>query len=149
MSRRVDGHAPPMNDDAYLMEFGWDGDDGLGAELILQVVQGTKTATCCPETLFETGEIERLARHVGQRVPLVDSQGIRHGFVRLLEVERTTWGAPDIRLVRGEGYATADEFRRAHDGVWDDQLSSPLVPSSVLVVEYFEYLGLDSLPLDV
>lgn len=50
-------------------------------------------------------------------------------------------GGPDLRLVRGEGHATADEFRAAHAHAWDDVLPAhflSLRDDTALVVELFE-----------
>ena len=50
------------------LEFGWEGDNGLGARLIRQIIAGTKTATCSP--LFSYTE-EELATAYASKGELV------------------------------------------------------------------------------
>lgn len=121
------------------MRFGWDGDDGLGHRLIQQVLAGRKTATCAPRVLYEAHELPALRAAVGDVLPLTDKDDHVHGHVRLVDVFETTYGAPDERLWRGEGYESAAAFQASHRTVWDPFFPDGvrLTEDTVLVVEIF------------
>lgn len=48
--------------------FGWEGDDGLGEQLIQQILAGEKTATCAPKSLYSKDELRDVIK---QRVSLL------------------------------------------------------------------------------
>jgi uncharacterized protein YhfF len=126
------------------MQFGWAGDGGLGLRLIAQIRAGKKTATCCPVAVCTAEETAAMRANVGHVVAVVDRFDMPHCAVRVLDVFETPWGSPDPRLVRGEGHATADEFRAAHAHVWDDVLAErglALRDDTALLVEAFELVG--------
>lgn len=125
------------------MQFGWEDDGGLGDELIRQVLASTKTATCCPKSLYEQGDLQLITSHVGRVIDLTDKDDIRRGRVRLVEVFETTWKNPDSRLVRGEGYATTAEFQLDHADVWNEWLGGAPTPDLILLVEVFELVESD------
>lgn len=74
---------------------------------------------------------------------VVDKHGRPRCNILQVAVFETTFGAPDPRLVQGEGYATAEEFKRVHRHVWDDLLDEigvQLGDETVLIVELFRLL---------
>lgn len=125
-------------------QFGWRGDHGLGERLIQQILAGTKTATACPRVLYSFEELRALKESVGHRMTVVDKLGKARCTILQLEVFETSFGAPDRRLVLGEGFKDAESFKRAHHGVWDDLLEekgTTLNARTVLIVERFRRLG--------
>lgn len=101
------------------LEFGWDGDDGLGDQLIEAVLRGDKTATSSLAIEYLSGE--PLPR-VGERLTLVDHHGRAHGVV---ETTATTiiplhLIGDDVAFAEGEGYADADAYRRGHVQFWGE-----------------------------
>lgn len=127
-------------------QFGWPGDGGLGLRLIAAIRTGRKTATCAPVVLCTAEELAETRESAGHVVTVTDAAGDPHCNVRILAVAETTWGDPDPRLVRGEGFATADEWRTAMQTAWRDVLAErgvTLEPGSVLVAEYFELAAED------
>lgn len=124
------------------MQFGWEGDGGLGERLIRQVLAGEKRATCSPKAQYSEAELAELYGSVGQVLPLLDRHGNERGRVRITAVYDTTFGDPDPRLVRGEGNGEdAEAFKREHREVWADEMEAegtPLTDDTVLVVEEFE-----------
>jgi uncharacterized protein YhfF len=122
-------------------QFGWPGDDGLGLRLIARIRDGTKTATCCPLALCSPEEAEATRRTAGKLVTVVDRYGAPHCNIRVLEVFETPWGAPDPRLVRGEGLASVKGWRAAMSAAWRDALAKgkiALHDDMPLLVELFE-----------
>lgn len=52
--------------------FGWEGDDGLGEQLIQQILAGEKTATCAPKSLYSKDELRDVYQTAGQLVTVYD-----------------------------------------------------------------------------
>ncbi len=122
-------------------QFGWPGDDGLGLRLIAKIRAGTKTATCCPLALCSPEEADGVRRTAGELVTVVDRDGAPHCNIRVLEVFETPWGAPDRRLVRGEGFASVADWRAAMSAAWRDALAQKgvaLSDDAPLLAELFE-----------
>ena len=122
-------------------QFGWEGDDGAGERLILQILRGEKTATACPKIFLGLKDVDALYASVGGLLTVVDKHGRPRCTIRQLAVFETTYGKPDPRLVAGEVCADAAEFRRGHAHVWDDMFEkagSALRDETVLLVELFE-----------
>lgn len=99
------------------LEFGYEGDDGLGDRLIAAVLRGEKTATSSLAVEYLSGE--PLPR-VGERLSLVDHAGTVHGVV---ETTATTiiplhLIGDDVAFDEGEGYADSDAYRRGHIRFW-------------------------------
>lgn len=131
-----------METDEYLLELGWQGDGGLGVRLIQQVLDGSKTATCGPKSEFTEKELAATMASKGKIVPEVDPEGRAWCHVRMIDVFETTFGHPDLRLVRGEGDGDdVEKFKLDHVGVWTDEMAAvghPLTDETVLIVEEFE-----------
>lgn len=97
------------------MAFGWEGDNGIGEMLIQQIIKGKKTATCSFKILYTEEELEELYGTKGQIVTVVDAQEKPRCNVKILDVFETTYGAPELRLVRGEGAGEdIEKFQRDH-----------------------------------
>jgi uncharacterized protein YhfF len=121
-------------------QFGWEGDGGLGAALIAKILRGEKTATCCPRALYREDELAAVRATAGRLVTVVDKDGHPRCNIRIIEVFETPFGAPDPRLVAGEGFADDAAFQAAHAHAWDDLLAQQgllLSADTVLVVELF------------
>ena len=122
-------------------KFGWEGDGGVGDKLIEQILAGAKTATACPKLFYTPKDLEELYLSVGQLITVTDKDDRPHCVIRQLAVFETSFGKPDPRLVFGEACASAEEFRQAHEHVWDDlfaKAASSLRDDTVLIAELFE-----------
>ncbi len=126
----------------YKLEFGWEGDDGLGERLVRQILDGEKTATCCPRTDYDEEELAEVVSSVGEIVDVLDTEGEVRCRVRMLAVYETTFGLPAPGVVEGEGNGTdVEAFRRDHLDAWAEDLADeghPLTDETILVVEEFE-----------
>lgn len=99
------------------MSFGYPGDGGLGDRLIQAVVSGAKTATSSLAVEYLGGE--PLPR-VGQHLELTDHDGRTYGTVettkvRIIPIDQV---GDDVAHAEGEGFATADDWRRDHLAYW-------------------------------
>jgi len=124
------------------LELGWKGDGGLGIELIQQVLDRRKTATCGPKNTFTEQELAATMASKGKIVDVIDPEGRAWCQVRMIDVFETLFGHPDPRLVRGEGDGEdVEKFNRDHIEVWADEMAAtghPLTDETVLIVEEFE-----------
>lgn len=131
------------------MEFGYDGDDGLGDRLIKAVLAGEKTATSSLAVEYLSGEA---LPQVGAKLPLVDHAGNVHGVVETTRVTIIPLDlvGDDVAHDEGEGFADAADWREAHVKFWDgvahltrEDCGDPhweLRDSEPVVVEWFRLL---------
>jgi uncharacterized protein YhfF len=120
--------------------YGWDGDDGLGERLIRQIIEGKKTATCCPKFARTEAELAESCANVGKIVTITNKNGVPRCNVRILECFETTFGDPAPPLLEGEG-STLAEFQENHRrawGAWFAGLGKELTGDLVLLAERFE-----------
>ncbi len=126
----------------YRLEFGWEGDGGLGERLIREVIDGEKTATCAPRSDYTQEELAEVVASLGQTIDVVDENDEPRCRVRMLAVYETTFGLPAPGVVRGEGFGDdAEAFRRDHREAWAEDMEeegNPLDDDTILVVEEFE-----------
>jgi uncharacterized protein YhfF len=127
------------------MRFGGEGDGGLGDELVRQILEGTKTATCDLKSFCTEQEVADLDAEPGWMETVVDGAGRPRCNVRVTAVYETTFGSPDMRLVRGEGDGEdVEKFKREHgrwfDALLKDKALPPLADDSVLIVWEFELI---------
>lgn len=89
---------------------------------------------------YTAEELEEVRAGEGHVIPVVDRTGIARCTIRILEVFETTFGDPDLRLVRGEGDGDAvAQFQADHRVAWAaDFGNEPLSGEELLVVELFE-----------
>jgi uncharacterized protein YhfF len=122
------------------------GDGGLGLRLIAQIRAGAKTATVAPMDVLTPGEIAETRDSAGHVVTVRDKDGAPHCNVRILDVIEIRWGAPDPRVVRGEGFTDDDAWRTAMANAWSNLVAGgrlTLRDDSVLLAELFELVGDD------
>ena len=126
----------------HKLEFGWEGDNGLGTRLIQQIIDGKKTATCAPLFGYTEEELTTTYASKGQMVTVIDKEQRPWCNVRMIDVFQTPFGNPDPRLVRGEGNGEdAEAFRQDHLRDWQSWLEKEgysLTDETILVVEEFE-----------
>ncbi len=126
----------------YRIEFGWEGDGGLGERLIREVIEGEKTATCAPRSDYTEEELAEVIDARGEVIDVVDEHDEPRCRVRMVAVYETTFGLPAPGLVRGEGFGDdAEAFRQDHREAWSEEMEeegNPLSDDTVLVVEEFE-----------
>ena len=119
--------------------YGWDGDGGLGERLIRKIIEGTKTATCCPKFSMTETELAASYANVGRIVTITNKEGAPRCNVRILECFETTFGDPAPRLLGGEG-STRDQFQEDHRRAWGEWLAGlgrELTDDLVLFAERF------------
>lgn len=125
-------------------QFGWKDDKGVGENLIQLIKSGKKTATTSPRELFNAQELKELYGSIGQPLTVIDKDFNPRCNIVLDEVFETTWGAPDLRLLIGEGYGSdAEAFRKSHLSAWADLVKTrqiTLENESILIVELFHLL---------
>ena len=93
------------------LEFGHEDDGGAGAELIAKVLSGEKTASI---SLAREWELEGGTPKIGQRLPVMDHRGRRHGTVEVVRIAVMPFGEVDAGSVEEhESGLTPDEWRAA------------------------------------
>jgi len=108
-----------VSDEPAALSFGYSGDGGLGDRLLAAVLRGEKTATSSLAVEYLAGE--PLPR-VGERLRLVDHDGGAHGLVQTTRVAIMPLHlvGDDVARAEGEGFAGAEDWRRAHVAFWHD-----------------------------
>ncbi len=89
-------------------KFGWFGDGGLGERLIEKILDGRKSATCCPAYDPEDADIA-----VGDLLELTDKHGKVRATLVVTEVELRPFGAFDEALAAAEGTTLAELLENA------------------------------------
>jgi uncharacterized protein YhfF len=126
------------------LEFGWEGDNDLGMRLIQQILEGKKTATCAPLFSYTKEELAAVFASLGEMVTVIDKDKRPRCNIRMSDVFQTSFGSPDLRLVRGEGNGEdAEQFRQDHHRDWESWLAAEghsLTAETVLIAEVFELI---------
>lgn len=121
--------------------YGWEGDDGLGEQLIQQILAGEKTATCAPKSLYSKDELSYVYQTAGQLVTVYDKHDNPRCNIKMTDVFETIFGVPDMRLVKGEGNGDRiEEFQEDHRVAWAELIKNgdlELSEDTVLVTELF------------
>jgi signal transduction histidine kinase/uncharacterized protein YhfF len=81
------------------LEFGHDGDEGRGLRKIEQLLAGTRTTGV---SLAREWELEGGPPRIGQRLPVFDHTGRRHGVVEVVRVAVMPFGEIDASMVDPE-----------------------------------------------
>ena len=90
--------------------------------LVVQILEGTKTATACPAEIYylPDGENEDGGFEVGDLVEVYDLRNRLRCIIRITEFYNTTFGRIPEKLWRGEGCKDEEEFRKDHLSCWSD-----------------------------
>lgn len=101
------------------LNFGYEGDNGLGDRLLAAVLRRDKTATSSLAVEYRSGEPMPRA---GERLTLVDHQCRAHGVVETVRVAVIALNlvGDDVARDEGEGFAGAADWRRAHVAYWTE-----------------------------
>jgi signal transduction histidine kinase/uncharacterized protein YhfF len=93
-----------------VLEFGFEGDEGLGDRLITLILDGRKTATVA---LAREWDLEGGAPRIGQRLPVLDAQGRRRATVEVTQVMVVPFAVIDDDVVAAElaGVSSAEDWR--------------------------------------
>jgi len=110
------------------LEFGHADDDGIGARLIAQILSGEKTATI---SLAREWELEGGTPRIGQRLPVIDHDGRRHGLVEVIRIAVMPFGEVDAGTIQEHepDGLTVEEWRerqRAYYGRCREQIATLL-----------------------
>jgi uncharacterized protein YhfF len=115
--------APWRHPDEPMLEFGFEGDNGLGEDLIRRVISGRKRATV---SLAREWDLEGGPPRIGQRLPVLDHHGLRRATVEVTRVAALPLAhiGEDIVDATSAGTATTEgwraEQRRFYDGCRDE-----------------------------
>lgn len=125
-----------------VIQLGGEADDGAGELLTQRILAGVKTVLVTPEPLLEEGERDEIDAGVGRPMTLIDPEGDPVANLVVRDVFTTTWGAPDPRLVAGEGFEDDPEryrtVMRPLVAVDLEDEGLELTDATTLVVESFE-----------
>lgn len=93
-----------------VLEFGFEGDGGLGARLVELILAGRKTASVA---LAREWDLEGGPPRIGQRVPIMDAGGVRKAEVEVTRVAALPFGAIGEEAVAADaaGAAGVEEWR--------------------------------------
>jgi uncharacterized protein YhfF len=99
------------------------GRDAAADHLLLQVLNGTKTATASLARYWHSpsGDYDDGGYVAGDTVEVYDQHGRLRCQIRITEVYETTFGCIPERLWRGELCTSAEDFRREHRVCWSDE----------------------------
>lgn len=86
-------------------KFGWYGDGGLGERMIQAILEGRKTATCCPAYDPDDADLK-----AGDKLDLVDKHGRSRGLLVVTRVELRPLSTFDEAFAQKEG-TTLDALR--------------------------------------
>jgi signal transduction histidine kinase/uncharacterized protein YhfF len=115
--------APWRHPDEPMLEFGYEGDGGLGEELIQRVLEGRKKATV---SLAREWDLEGGSPKIGQQLPVLDHHGVRRATVEVTRVFALPLGhiGDDVVDAASAGLSTAKDWqaeqRRFYDGCRDE-----------------------------
>ena len=126
----------PRIDELRALELGDPG--GIRGRLSDLVLRGDKRATA--GLLVEDYEAEGEAPEtVGERLVLVDGDGLRLAVVEVTRVEHRRFGDVDWGFVQAEneGDASVKQWRSGHQRFWASQ-STPVTMDTELVLTWFE-----------
>src|SRR6185437_1953311 len=109
-----------------------------------QIIAGQKTATCAPLFSYTEEEVANMYARQGEMATVIDMEKKPWCNVRVVAVFQTSFGHPDLRLVRGEGNGEdAEEFRREHRRDWKSWLEAEgysLTDETILLAEVFQLI---------
>ncbi len=90
--------------------------------LIVEIIEGQKTATACPADEYDLpdGEYEDGGFEVGDIVEVYDLKKRRRCLIKITEVYSTTFGNIPEKLWKGEGNISAEEFQADHRFCWSE-----------------------------
>ena len=100
------------------LEFGAEGDGGLGLERIARLLDGSRDVSV---SLAREWEVEGGLPRIGQRLPVLDHAGRRHGTLEVQRVGVVPFGEVDEIVIPYEasGAANLEEWREAQQRFWD------------------------------
>lgn len=98
------------------------GDDENDDHLILQIINGTKTATCCPSQFFNVseGDFHDGGFEVGDTVGVYDLKENLRCQITITDVYETTLGRVPEKLWQGEYCRNEEEFLIEHFKCWKE-----------------------------
>lgn len=90
--------------------------------LIMQIIEGKKTATACPAEIYflADGEYEDGGYEVGDLVEVYDLKKRLRCIIKITEYYHTTFGDIPEKLWKGEGNSSAEEFQKNHLHCWSE-----------------------------
>lgn len=87
-----------------VIQLGWDDDEDYGELLLDRIIAGAVTVLYEPVDLLGQEELRDLRSSAGSHLTVVDEDEEPRVNLEVVEVFETTWGAPDERLVAGDGF---------------------------------------------
>lgn len=98
------------------------GEDENDDRLVLQVLNGTKTATADPVSNYDKsyGDFDDGSYEEGDIVEVYDLKRNLRCKIRICEIYTTRFGSIPEKLWKGEGNISAEEFRKDHMYCWSE-----------------------------
>ena len=115
------------------------GEDKNDDHLVLQIIDGKKTATCCPTQYFDQadGKFHDGGYNIGDLVEVYDLKGNLRCLIKINEKYETTLGDFPDMLWQGECCKNAKEFQDEHFKCWK-QLN--VTKNTKITATHFELL---------
>jgi signal transduction histidine kinase/uncharacterized protein YhfF len=144
--------APWRHPDEPMLEFGYEGDGGLGEDLIARIVAGRKRATV---SVAREWDLEGGPPRIGQQLPVLDHHGVRRATVVVTRVASLALAdiGEEVVDATSAGTATVEEWRaeqrRFYDGCRDEiavLLGQPgwrLTEDEPMVITWFDVVDDD------
>lgn len=123
----------------------WGADDN-DDRLVRQILNGEKTATCCPSEYFDIadGDCDDGGHAVGDIVEVYDLKQRLRCLIEITGIYTTTLGAPPEQLWRGECCADVQEFVAEHLACWSElgvSTATPITASHFVLREIIDRNG--------
>lgn len=98
------------------------GEDVNDDSLVVEVIEGKKTATVCKADEYNVpeGDYDSGGWEVGDVVEVYDNRKNLRCLIEITEVYKTTFSHFPDKLWMGEACRDAEHFRRAHRYCWPD-----------------------------
>jgi len=90
--------------------------------LIIQIIEGKKTATACPAEIYHMpdGDYEDGGYEIGDVVEVYDLRQRLRCIIRITECYNTTFSNIPEKLWKGECNTSEEEFRNDHLNCWQE-----------------------------
>ncbi len=98
------------------------GEDENDDHLILQIIDGSKTATCCPSEFFHTpeGGFHDGGYEISDDVEVYDLKENLRCIIKITDIYETTLGNVPAKLWQGECCESGREFLDEHYQCWQE-----------------------------
>jgi uncharacterized protein YhfF len=114
------------------------GEDENDERLVIQIMEGKKTATCTPKCWYDA--LPEEITEPGERIEVFSKKGEYMCTIEITDKYEIPFGNIDDKTVKGENNSSYEEFRNDHVYSWEEDLRKEgiqLDDSTIIVVEHF------------